>query len=482
MAVRSLARDVPTIVDQPSISVLQPVAIREDSTVCKSVIETKMKKNMYSIVCNFVGISGYPQEPGQFIASSLTRCWSLRIYPGGLDEESQGFLSCFVAYEEDEGVTTTSSSRSLCSNARGAFKLEVLNQNGWKNKEFVSEVKTFGYSGCIWGDRKFISKKDMQLSDNGIIVNDSLTIQVNLVVYGEVIQSIKSESIQFAGPSKIQQLPASSSTTSTPSKYHHNTSTSTWGLLLDSSNNNNTTNNNMTSNLVQDLARVLEDSSMSDLTIFVEDESGMIVDQFAVHKFVLSLRSPVFRAMLFNGLSESSSAEIVMKDFSGNVVKGLLQYIYTDTCPEDIDQSGEQLLAISAKYQVTGLLSICESHLCSAITSLNVANLLFLADMFCAHRLKAHALHFIASHSKAVITGTTGTHPGTGTGTGTGTPSGNETNFFQHLNFPLCQDIIKALAGIHIDTICTPISNTSLALSNKSPSLSPTRLEDSGPL
>jgi hypothetical protein len=419
-----LARSVDTLPNQASVS--PPVGVvTEGDSVCTSVIETKMKKKMYSIVSNFVGISGYPNEPGQFISSPIVEeGWSLRIYPGGLDENSNGFLSCYVAYE-------------FPGSARAAFKISIINQNGWKNKEYVQDVKTFlqqseteqitNKPSNVWGDTKFISKNDLQFSDNGIIVNDSLAIKVDLVVYGDVEQIVKSQTMQWSSVPVPLPL-ASKSQLSTPSK------NSSAGHLVTSMVSGSHSGSNEHS-LYSDLAAVYASSSMADVAIIVQDEKKDEVDRIGAHQFVLCLRSPVFKAMFVNGHLEAESSEIVVTDFPASVVKSMLQYMYTDSCSGiDMGAYGEQLLAIASKYQISGLVAICEHYLCSTINYNNVANMLFIADLFCAYRLKAHALNFISHHTKSVIT------------------PGNGAQFFENLNFQLCQDVIKALAGIHIDT------------------------------
>ena len=122
------------------------------------------------------------------------------------------------------------------------------------------------------------------------------------------------------------------------------------------------------------------------------------------HKFVLSLRSPVFRAMLYGGLSETLSREVEIPDFPAEVVRAFLSYLYTDSCDAAVmEQHGELLLAAACKYQVTGLESLCEEHLCATLSVENVVNVLFLADLYEARRLKYRALQFISCHTRAVV-------------------------------------------------------------------------------
>lgn len=61
----------------------------------------------------------------------------------------------------------------------------------------------------------------------------------------------------------------------------------------------------------------------SDVTFMVEGQ------RLRAHKLVLAARSEYFRAMLFGGLNESSTAEIQLKGISAVAFRTLLKYIYT---------------------------------------------------------------------------------------------------------------------------------------------------------
>ncbi|KAJ1404050.1 hypothetical protein B484DRAFT_404913, partial [Ochromonadaceae sp. CCMP2298] len=109
-------------------------------------VETKMRKSSASFVANFCGISGFPNTPGSYTSSPPVNLedslWSVRIYPGGFDESSEGNLSCFVACERHAAYQAT----------RASFRISVLNQKGWKNQHFSSDaVKDFSEISQITG-------------------------------------------------------------------------------------------------------------------------------------------------------------------------------------------------------------------------------------------------------------------------------------------------------------------------------------------
>lgn len=162
-----------------------------------TAVETKMKRTEVSFTSTFCGLSGYPDSVGAFTASPTVeledRFWSVRIYPGGIDQDSKTFLSCFVVCESPE---TT----------RAAFRISILNQKGWKNHHYISDsVKQFqNYSSsCInfWGDSKFLAKNDLRTPSNGICVDDKIIIRVELTIYGALEQYIRTPNSQLLGTS-----------------------------------------------------------------------------------------------------------------------------------------------------------------------------------------------------------------------------------------------------------------------------------------
>lgn len=343
-------------------------------------VETKMRKSNVSFTTTFTGFSGYPAQVGVYTSSPHVelddRIWSLRIYPGGYDEESKGFLSCFVAYESH-------------GYARASFKLSIVNQKGWKNHCYTSDgVKSFVCSfdpmeNQAWGEAKFVSKADLGNKANGYVVDDKLVIKVEMTVYGDIEQSVHTAHPPCIGsPSKARSM-------------------------------------------VDEMSSILFDDTISDITIKVEEEL------IPAHKFILCLRSEVFRAMLRSPMKESVSNVIEISDFEAVVVREFLHFIYTDTCsPKAMDTHAEQLLAMACKYQVKGLETLCENHLCSTLTVDNIVNVLLLADMYSARHLKNRALLFISHNAKAVI---------------------QSDGFFDNIGFALCQEVMKAVVGAQDD-------------------------------
>ncbi|CAG2257733.1 BTBD3_6 [Mytilus edulis] len=76
---------------------------------------------------------------------------------------------------------------------------------------------------------------------------------------------------------------------------------------------------------------------------------------------ILALRSPVFKAM-FYGSFPQSEGDISIEDISLNTFKRLMGYLYTDHL-QLTKNSVIALLYAAKKYQITGLISKCETYL-----------------------------------------------------------------------------------------------------------------------
>jgi|LauGreSBDMM110SN_4_FD.fasta_scaffold149393_1 hypothetical protein len=118
------------------------------------------------------------------------------------------------------------------------------------------------------------------------------------------------------------------------------------------------------------------------------------------HKCILVARSPVFAAMFRSGMSEESTRCVTIDDIEVNVMRALLEFIYSDTIdPKLLESYAELLLIAAAKYQIMGLVTICESYLCIHITNETAITLLKLADDVPeCEKLKKCCLQFISQH------------------------------------------------------------------------------------
>lgn len=150
--------------------------------------------------------------------------------------------------------------------------------------------------------------------------------------------------------------------------------------------------------LLSDIRSLLFNEQSSDVIVKVDEES------FPVHKLILSSRSPVFKAMLNSNMLESRTHEIIIVDFSADIVKEFLSFLYTDQCNIDLlDQIAEDLMRIANKYEVPFLQSFCEKHIASKMTASTCFEKLLFAHTYHYHLLKAEALKYIVNSGNSVV-------------------------------------------------------------------------------
>jgi len=81
-----------------------------------------------------------------------------------------------------------------------------------------------------------------------------------------------------------------------------------------------------------------------------------------VHSFVLMARSPVFYLMLTTDMVEKRQKVVTITDWDLEVVKEMVDYMYTATISPEFSRISE-LLALADKYNVTQLVSHCSNQL-----------------------------------------------------------------------------------------------------------------------
>ncbi|CAH3160089.1 unnamed protein product, partial [Porites evermanni] len=112
----------------------------------------------------------------------------------------------------------------------------------------------------------------------------------------------------------------------------------------------------------------------SDLVLTVED------DTFYVHRQILSLHSPVFKAMLSSKFKEGTATEIPLPGKKANEVLDFLKVLYLkETEGITLDKMGH-LLKLADEYDVQGVLDLCTKCLKDVPKSEeNVVKILYLA-------------------------------------------------------------------------------------------------------
>jgi len=130
-----------------------------------------------------------------------------------------------------------------------------------------------------------------------------------------------------------------------------------------------------------DFENLFTSKTGSDISFIIDGQ------ETKAHKLILSARSPVFSAMFNSEMKEKILDRIDFSDISLNIFNALLRFIYTDRV-QLTDSNVEPLLAAADKYLLSSLKSRCEEFLINHLTTVNCIEMMTLADLYNALRLK----------------------------------------------------------------------------------------------
>lgn len=284
--------------------------------------------------------------------------WRVEAFPMGDSEESTDYLGLYLQLMScDYKTDALTKYRLSILNAKGKKSLSASNKTG---------VKFFPESGKTgWGFSKFIRLDFLRNEANGLLPGDNLTIFCE----GSTVL----DSVVISGLSSVSQ-----------------TEIPEWSLS-------------------ENLGCLLENREFSDVAFSVDSKD------LHAHKNILSARSPVFAAMFKYEMKESQQNRVVITDTKYEVFKEMLAYVYTGKS-QNLVTMAEDLLAVADKYDLGGLKNVCETVLCSTLTVANALDLLVLADMHCAKKLKSQAIRFMHMRNEDIVLTpawktTSSTHP-----------------------------------------------------------------------
>jgi speckle-type POZ protein len=147
------------------------------------------------------------------------------------------------------------------------------------------------------------------------------------------------------------------------------------------------------SDMVDQVGRLLDEKEGFDVSFSVGGET------VEAHRFVLAMRSPVFKAELYGAMREAARTgqSITIEDMQPAVFRALLHFIYTDSVPaKDLDTEMIRLLLLAAdRYAMERLNLVCQSILCQGLNADTVATTLALADQHSCGKLKDACFEFI---------------------------------------------------------------------------------------
>ncbi|XP_033209361.1 RCC1 and BTB domain-containing protein 1-like isoform X2 [Belonocnema kinseyi] len=148
--------------------------------------------------------------------------------------------------------------------------------------------------------------------------------------------------------------------------------------------------------ILECLKQAFDDPVTSDLTIQVQGKS------IHVHKSVLKIRCQYFRSMFQEHWAENNQNVLEHDQFSYDVYRSFLKYLYTDEVELPAENALE-LLDLANAYFETQLKRRCVQMIKQGITCLNVAFLYRTAIEYNAKELEDFCFKFALNHMTEVI-------------------------------------------------------------------------------
>ena len=130
-------------------------------------------------------------------------------------------------------------------------------------------------------------------------------------------------------------------------------------------------------------------SSPRDITIEGNDNFKL-----QVHSLILMAGSKVFRSMLEHDTEEKKNSIIRIKDFDNDIITAMVDYLYSKKVV-DFHSLSLILLTIADKYEIEGLIEMCERHLIQTISLDTVSSILKTADAIGNKNLKERCFDFL---------------------------------------------------------------------------------------
>ncbi|KAL7289831.1 hypothetical protein TKK_0016230 [Trichogramma kaykai] len=284
--------------------------------------------------------------------------WYLDLYINGpADSDLEGNVSLFV----NAGISASSCAFDV------EYSVAVIDNSGEKcfaksKKRRLTKTTNYGKIGA------FVNRSDLLGDEQLFLDNDTLTLRCDFVVIGDC----NSSSFDAAKPDQ------------------------SWCGLDEL--------------LAEERLKTLDAFETCLLSSEAEDESSDVTlrascgRSLRAHKFVLSSRSPVFRAMFRQKMLEASSSQVEVADMDYQVLRELLRFMYAARV-EGLDDDGlvAGLLDAAEKYQVQGLKDVCVEHLRRGLRIDNVIDMLQLCNRYELRELKARVTKLVALYAKDVI-------------------------------------------------------------------------------
>ncbi|XP_076669800.1 RCC1 and BTB domain-containing protein 1 isoform X2 [Andrena cerasifolii] len=154
--------------------------------------------------------------------------------------------------------------------------------------------------------------------------------------------------------------------------------------------------NTDTTNLTVRIGEAFDDANTSDLTIQVEEKP------IHVHKAILKIRSQYFRTMFQEHWAENNQRVIKHDQFSYNVYRAFLKYLYTDQIDLPVEDADE-FLNLTNAYCESKLRSCWIRLIKKDVTVNNVIFLYSIAMRYNAKELEVYCILYALKHMTVVV-------------------------------------------------------------------------------
>ncbi|CAB3408445.1 unnamed protein product [Caenorhabditis bovis] len=289
----------------------------------------------------------------------------LKFFPNGKDEDTSSYLSLFLMIEK-------------CPQPRLQFRVSftIETMDGPRSCALNKNLVTINRSGIVTAS-KFFSIDVLKNCASNYLPNDTLTIGVDLVIYGE---SISYTTIIDTPPirRKVLKRKESDDASSSSSCGHDS--------HIDISRYN-----------TEPFTSFLESGYLTDFTIISSDNR-----EFPVHLTVLAQRCPYFKAMISNRMENKEMTEKMVKfeDISGDVLEKVLQYIYDPAISIADFRNLEEIMLAADRLMLEPLKSECAALLGKNVNIFNVLRRLEFADLIGDSAFFERLLSFFLIHKK----------------------------------------------------------------------------------
>ena len=151
---------------------------------------------------------------------------------------------------------------------------------------------------------------------------------------------------------------------------------------------------------LQDFSGLFNQQKYCDVQFCLKD--GDVDEQIGGHAIILSARSPVFAAMFQHEMKESKTRRVNILDIRPEILKKLLQFIYSGQIATLTEDTAQPLFVVADKYDIDDLKEECVAFILSCIRMENVVSLMVWANLYSIKELKDATLAFVADNGQEI--------------------------------------------------------------------------------